>query len=428
MHELPLRLRDLQSQLQAGAVSAEQALQWQRQRLQDHAANLHCVVSDWSDPVETRGGPLSGVTLAHKDIFDLPGRAPGVGVDAGRPDPARRRAAALERLVQAGATQSAALAMAPHACGATGQNPHFPRVLNPLDAAMAIGGSSSGSAAAVAAGLTYFSLGTDTAGSVRIPAATCGLLGLKTTHGLIDTTGCAPLAPSLDSIGILARHADDARVALQVLAPELSPAPTAKPRLCAWLPQEMLDAQVHAALSGWLASHASHALDLREPVQQLSLHAQRVLCHETAQTHRAALLAGQADPAVETLGWLGLAMPEAWYQASIAARGPWLTRFVREVFASADVLVLPSLPRPVPDWDQVHVGEARFDARELLALHHFMGFVNYLGLPALSVPIARDAAGRPISAQLVARPFAELLLLDLASQCPSFPFSFSKVP
>ena len=121
-------------------------------------------------------------------------------------------------------------------------------------------------------------------------------------------------------------------------------------------------------------------------------------------------------------------MPEAWYQASIAARGPWLTRFVREVFASADVLVLPSLPRPVPDWYQVHVGEARFDARELLALHHFMGFVNYLGLPALSVPIARDAAGRPISAQLVARPFAELLLLDLASQCPSFPFSFSKVP
>ena len=390
------------------------------------AQDLHCVVSAWPHAQPASQGPLAGMALAHKDIFDLPGRAPGLGVDEGRPDPARRRATALEQLAQAGAVQWGALAMAPHACGATGQNPHFARVINPIDPQSAIGGSSSGCAAAVAAGLSEFSLGTDTAGSVRIPAATCGLLGLKTTHGLIDTAGCAPLAPSLDSIGVLGRGVSAVQAALAVLAPDLAPADAHAPtRVCAWWPASGLDAPVAQALQHWCHTHHAQALDLADTVADLSIHAQRVLCHEVGQTHRTALLEGRADPAVEALGWLGLAMPRAWYDESIALRGTWTARFVAQVFDQAEVLVLPALPRLVPDWDVVQVGEARFDPRQLLALHQFMGFINYLGLPALYLPIGRDVQGRPIGLQLVGRPFAEHRLLALAARQP---FHFSQHP
>ena len=126
-------------------------------------------------------------------------------------------------------------------------------------------GRSSGSAVAVAGGLAYGSLGTDTAGSVRIPAATCGLVGLKTTHGLIPTGGLFPLAPSLDGIGILARTAADARQLLRPLAPALSePARPQRPRVRAWLPSDWLHPQVAKPLSAlaqrlqadWPALHA----------------------------------------------------------------------------------------------------------------------------------------------------------------------------
>src|SRR5690606_35766522 len=102
------------------------------------------------------------------------------------------------------------LAMAEFACGATGENPHLPLPVNPVDALAAVGGSSSGSGVAVASGLCYASLGTDTAGSVRIPAATCGVLGFKPGRGVLPDTGTHPLAPSLDTVGILARSAADA--------------------------------------------------------------------------------------------------------------------------------------------------------------------------------------------------------------------------
>ena len=418
MRELPDRLVDLQAQLRAGEWTIADSLQAQRTRMAERAPALGCVTALWPDTDPVQDGPLRGVALAHKDIFDLPARAPGLGVTRGRADPARQRAAALARLAQSGAHQSAALAMAAHACGATAQNPHLPRAINPLNPAWAVGGSSSGSAVAVAAGLTYFSLGTDTAGSVRIPAATCGLWGLKTTHGLIDTTGCAPLAPSLDSIGVLARHADDVREALRCLAPDLddAPVPQGAPRLRCWLPPADIDAPVHADLQAWASAQGATAVDLGGIVHTLTLHAQRVLCFEVAQTHHAELCAGRADPGVQALGWTGLVMPRAWYDDACAVRGAWLAHFVQTALADADALVLPALPCSVPDWDEVHTDQPRFAAPKLLALHRFMGFVNYLGLPALSMPIGTDRQGRPLSVQLVARPHAEHRLLQMAQR------------
>ena len=135
-------------------------------------------------------GLLAGVPLAHKDAFDTGRHAPRLGGPraTGTPRPA---AAVLRRLAGHGALNLGALAMAEHACGATAENPHAPALMNPLDSAAAVGGSSSGSAVAVAAGLCPASLGTDTAGSVRMPAATCGLIGLKPTPGRLSAQGVA---------------------------------------------------------------------------------------------------------------------------------------------------------------------------------------------------------------------------------------------
>jgi aspartyl-tRNA(Asn)/glutamyl-tRNA(Gln) amidotransferase subunit A len=109
-------------------------------------------------------------------------------------------------------------------------------------------------------------------------------------------------------------------------------------------------------------------------------------------------------------------MPADWHARVLAAREAELRAFLAEQFAHADVILLPALPRPVPDWAQVTPGDARFELRELLGLHRYMGFVNYLGLPALVVPVATDAAGRPVSAQLLARPHHEADLFSTAAR------------
>src|SRR5690606_17274620 len=163
--------------------------------------------------------PLAGVGMAHKDIFAMRGRLPYCGTPApvataGNVTPE------VQRLAQAGATTLAAVGMAEFACGATGESPHLPQPVNPVHPLAAVGGSSSGSGVAVAAGLCYASLGTDTAGSVRIPAATCGIVGFKPGRGVLPNTGTHPLAPSLDTVGVLARSARDAA---QVFAAMLSP-------------------------------------------------------------------------------------------------------------------------------------------------------------------------------------------------------------
>ena len=159
---------------------------------------------------------------------------------------------------------------------------------------------------------------------------------------------------------------------------------------------------------GWLAeiTGSNHTV----------IHAQRVLFYETAQTHRASLLAGQADPAVQAIGLSGLGLPQAWYQESVHARAAFLERFVKQHLHHAEFLILPALGCLVPDWASVEIGNPDFDRSQLAGMHAFMAFVNYLGLPALNLPIARDARHRPICVQVLARPFAEHRLLDFAEQ------------
>ncbi|HYG43627.1 MAG TPA: amidase, partial [Bordetella sp.] len=198
---LPETIEGLRRLIAGAELNVDEAVS--RQRKAFAADKGHCAVSllaasSAADPAL----PLAGVGLAHKDIYRLPGRVPECGAGHPWPDAPPMAATVIRRLQAAGSSPLAALAMAEHACGATGENPRYPLPINPLDAAAAVGGSSSGSAVAVASGLCYGSLGTDTAGSVRIPAASCGVLGLKPTRDLLPRDGVAPLAPSLDTVGI----------------------------------------------------------------------------------------------------------------------------------------------------------------------------------------------------------------------------------
>ena len=418
MFKLPDRMVQLQAQISAGQISTQEALFAQVA----HGRALHgqyaCVVDELPMAPPT-AGPLAGIALAHKDFFNLQDRSPGCGLQHGESQIGLQPAAAIAALANAGASQWAALVMAPNACGATAQNPHFARCVNPLDEAAAVGGSSSGSAIAVAAGMTYAALGTDTAGSVRIPAATCGLIGLKTTHGAVSTQGCRPLAPSLDSVGVLSRYPQDAREIWQALSPLSLREPVVANAVCqVWFPDRGVDSQVIQAIRDWIAQLDMKVseIDMTAEFEQLNRHAQRVLFYETAHTHRASLLAGQADPAVQAIGLLGMGVPDAWYQESLTVRAAFLEQFVNRHFHDAEFLILPALGCLLPDWSAVEVGNPAFDRAQLAGMHAFMGFVNYLGLPALSLPIARDARRRPICVQVLARPFAEHRLLDFAEQ------------
>jgi aspartyl-tRNA(Asn)/glutamyl-tRNA(Gln) amidotransferase subunit A len=413
-------MTQLQDNIRAGHVSAQDALLAQVRRGQSLNTKFPCVIEEL--PLASHhNGPLAGIALAHKDIFQLNDRAPGCGVGMGLTHKGMAPANAISALQQAGASQWATLVMAPHACGATSQNMHFARCINPTDAGAAVGGSSSGSAVAVAAGMTYAALGTDTAGSVRIPAATCGLIGLKTTQGAISNLGCAPLAPSLDSVGILSRFPQDAREIWAALCPQMPRLLAQQPVNCQlWMPEKGVSPLVAQAVRNWaLQLNATvREINMDESFEVLNRHAQRVLFYETAQTHLATLKEGTAEPSVQSIGLLGLGLPQSWYEESIQSRTFLLENFVNQHFGEADFLITPSLADTVPDWQTVQIGHSTFDRAGLFAMHRYMGFVNYLGLPSLNLPIGRDAQGRAICVQVLARPYAEHQLLNFAEQSP----------
>jgi Asp-tRNA(Asn)/Glu-tRNA(Gln) amidotransferase A subunit family amidase len=164
-------------------------------------------------------GPLASAAVGVKDCFDVEGLPTTIGIPpAGEPSPARFDSAAVRRLRKAGARVVGKTAMDQLAWTMSGQSPGFPPCRNPFAPTRMPGGSSSGSAVAVAAGLVRIAIGTDSGGSVRVPAAWCGVVGFKPTFGAIPLTGCAPLAPSLDTGGVIARSVGDCALAVSVVA------------------------------------------------------------------------------------------------------------------------------------------------------------------------------------------------------------------
>lgn len=448
--DLPATLAGLHDALTRGDFSVAEALAEQQRRCVENDRRWHACVPGTLRQAEADANqtatsllPLTGAALLHKDLFDVAGRRAGCGeapeTCVGQTPAQHPDAPVLRALADAGAAYGGALTLAQYACGATAENPAQTRPLNPLDSAAMVGGSSSGCAVAVAGDLCYASLGTDTAGSVRIPAASCGVVGLKTTAGALPCDGVMPLAASLDSIGVLARSAADAaRVfACAAAAGHASIArsptpPQATLQIVSAYHDDALEPVIGDALQAFedaLAQARVPNVTLRRAAPSARVDANRrdawsrraqVILHAQAgRLHQARLRArgiGALPVPMQGVVLPGIAMPAAWAEAAQRERAPALAEVLSECFGAADALLCPALPIALPDWDVVHTDGAHFSVHALLALHRHTAWVNYVGLPAVVFPIGTDSRGRPISAQLIGRPFQELTLLALVER------------
>src|SRR5215813_4458873 len=170
------------------------------------------------------GAPVDGIPLAVKDLLDIAGLTTTYGSAVFADHVPAQSAEAVVRLEAAGYSNVGKTNLHEFAYGITSENPHFGTVPNPRAPGRIAGGSSGGSAAALAAGLADAALGTDSGGSIRIPSACCGTVGLKPTYDLVPTGGCFPLAPSFDHVGPMARTVADCRALLEALVPDFRPA------------------------------------------------------------------------------------------------------------------------------------------------------------------------------------------------------------
>ena len=367
--------------------------------------------------------PLRGVPYAFKDAFATAGRRPTVGIGAGHRWEGRRASTTLARLDAAGAVAIGALNLDPHCYTAVGLNPHFGRVLNPHDPRVAVGGSSSGAAAVVAAGLVPFAIGTDTGGSVRIPAALCGVYGFKPTHGLLTDPGLAPLCPSQDTPGILANSPEMAERVFAVLAPSAAPATVpgrlrigvCRPEFTAGVDAEVA-AVFEATLAG-LAASGAEIVDVPFPaLDALNLCASVITGFEATILHAAEMArTPQFYPAPVRRRLLTAACIDAGlYRTARRLRGRYLAEVLATSLASVDVLVCPTLRKVAPRVD--HLAEDDIPAAGALGLE-FLRMnrpFSLLGLPALSVPSGVDVHGLPVGLQWIGRPHADRTLLALA--------------
>lgn len=410
---LPLRMTELQAQIHEAKLNPEEVLKEQFSQLNDLDQQFHPIVKTFSPQVGPQG-PLHGIGFAHKDLFNLLGREPGFGHDAGKSNQDIETSPVMKMLEAAGASNLAALVMAPYACGATSQNPHFPRCINPLNESYAVGGSSSGSAVAVASKMSYVSLGSDTTGSVRIPSATCGITGLKTSAGLISLQGVAPLSKTLDTIGVLGRYAKDIGIILDIIKSLPLADATKSPRLSFWLPEKLLDPNVYSSIQKFLRQlNITQQIDFME-FDALVNATNIVMAYEINQQYAKEIASENPPKGLKSVSKIAQGISKSQYTQVIESRQKLTQAFIDQYLSSADLLILPCLGQSLPNWTEVEIGHPEFSRDAYLSLFQFMGFVNLLGLPSISFPIGDDARGRPVSIQAIARPLQEKTLLKFA--------------
>jgi len=349
--------------------------------------------------------------LAVKDLVDVEGTITTAGsalvasaaapaaVDADCLDGARRAGAVL-----VGKTNLSELAFSP-----IGTNPHFGSPLNPLDPSLIPGGSSSGSAVAVAAGLADAAYGTDTGGSVRIPAACCGVYGLKCTTGSVSTQGVWPLAESLDSLGVLAAEPARLAVGVRLLLPDLAPGATLcgrVGRLRVRLPQVGApDPRLEAAVDAALAGAGLDVVDVELPGWAAATQAGSVILLAEAAGRHAHLLRerNRLDPLVAGRLEEGRALAPESVAAAREVAAAW-TAELAAALVGLDALALPTLPTLPP----------KVGAASVPVLTALTRAANVAGVPALAAPTPVPDLVLPASLQLLAPRGAEAALLVLA--------------
>ena len=376
-------------------------------------------------------GSLHGVPISIKDLLDLRGTPTTAASRVRDGHVATRDALAIERLREAGAVFIGKTNLHEFAFGTTNEDSAFGPARNPRDPSRSPGGSSGGSAASVAAGMALASIGTDTGGSIRIPAAACGIVGLKPTHGEVPTDGVVPLSRTLDHIGPLASNVRDAYVVYRALLGDSTPAALAAAPvqgLRLGIPRayfcDVLDDDVRRRFDEALDRLRTSGARVQDTeirhaneIAPIYLH---IVLTEAAAFHAKTLEAmpDRYTPPVRVRLELGRHVMGEDYVRALKGR-EILRQEVDAALAEHDALVLPTLPIPAPllGASSVRVGRVKEPVRNLML--RLTQLFNITGHPAISLPCGTTSDGLPCGLQLVGARMRTVALAEIALACES---------
>ena len=384
-------------------------------------------------------GPLHGVPVSLKDLIDTRGIRTTCGSRVLADHVPARDATVTVRLREAGAVLLGKAALHEFAFGITNNNAYFGPTCNPWGLERIPGGSSGGGGAAVAAGLGAGSIGTDTGGSIRIPAALCGVVGLKPSYGRVSTYGVFPLSWSLDHPGPLTRTVEDAAIVLQAIA---GPDPHDRTTLGQTVPDfraavrrdvrglriGVFDDSYHRQVEPGVAIAFEAALEI---LKGLGLRVESVTLPHMAETFAAQLAIIQAESASVHERWLrerpgdygpetlerlrpGLFVTAAQYLRAQKLRALTFDEYA-ELFRGVDALVLPSVPAVAPRIGQDTIDLAGEVLETRAVITRFSRLFNFVGAPALSVPCGFGAHGLPVGLQIAGRPMDEETVIAIGA-------------
>ena len=385
-------------------------------------------------------GKLHGVPMAHKDMYYQAGRLSTAGSALRRNWRPAITGTAIARMAAEGAYVFGGLNMAEFAQNPTGHNKTFGDCHNPWNLPYITGGSSSGSGAAVAARMTYAALGSDTGGSIRLPAAACGVTGIKPTQSRVSRYGAMPLSFTHDNVGPLCRSARDCARILSIIAglDPMDPTSSAEPvpdyeagltgdlsGLRIGVPQTYFldgaDAPVLAAMEQALAvlkGRGAIVIRMTLPLMDAVAAYGGIVSRVEAATIHAQWMRDDPQAYGQHISgrmYPGYAIPAPYYVEALSRRGPVLRAFAAEVFAKVDVLVTPTIPTCLPTLAATDIDHGPPGTEDtFMAVSVNTRPFNYLGLPAVSVNCGFDANGCPIGLQIAGRPFAEGRILRVA--------------
>ena len=385
-------------------------------------------------------GRLHGVPMAHKDMYYQAGKLSTCGSALRkdwRPD---YTATVIDRMAAEGAYTFGGVNMAEFAQNPTGHNKTFGDCHNPWNLPRITGGSSSASGASVAARFNSMALGSDTGGSIRLPASACGVTGIKGTQTRVSRHGVMPLSFSHDNVGPLARSARDCARIMAVISGYDPKDPTSArepvPDYEAGLDGDLrgqrigvptnvffdgADAPVVAAIEAALEvlkARGATIVPIKLPLMDAVAAYGSIVSRVEAATIHAEWMRHDSQAYGQHISgrmYPGYAIPAPYYVESLARRGPILKAFAAEVFAQVDVLVTPTIKTCIPTLEETDIDHGPPGTE-----HRFMAVslncrpFNYLGLPAVSAPCGLDPNGSPIGLQIAGRPFAEGRVLKLA--------------
>ncbi|UXO67744.1 AtzE family amidohydrolase [Pantoea dispersa] len=442
-----LSISQLQQALAQGDLSARDIAQQTLAAIEQHnpAINAWTAVTaqrmlreaDRLDQQRQRGEPLpalAGIPYAVKNLFDVAGHSTLAGASLFSERPvAQQDAWAVSKLQQSGALLSGMLNMDAYAYGFTTENTHYGATRNPRDLSRVAGGSSGGSAAAVAAGLVHFSLGTDTNGSIRVPASLCGIFGLKPTFGRLSRSGSHPFVASLDHIGPFARSVEDLSLVYDALQggdasdafQAARPAEPVSDRLSAGS-EKLRSAVLGGFFADWCSDEARAAVavaasalgateEVTLPQAELARSAAFIMTAAEGGNHYLPALRTQPErfePNSRERLLAGAMLPATWYVQAQRFRRHFQQQ-VLPLFDHYDVLIAPATPctATLIGQETIHINGQNLPTRASMGM--LTQPISFLGLPVCSVPLL-TASGLPIGLQLIAAPFNEQLALRAA--------------